>query len=160
MDNTNSVIIELLSLTDKKKQLFDSILEITLAQKKDIEENAANKIEGLVSKKQSVIDSIDEIDKSFSEKFELLKKQLMVNSLEEVDFTKYPELKDLKLKVEEIMSMAQEIMLIERSNKEKLVSIMNEMKREIKQIKAGKKSIKAYERPITNNDGIYVDKKK
>jgi len=160
MDNTNSVIIELLSLTDKKKQLFDSILEITLAQKKDIEENAANKIEGLVSKKQSVIDSIDEIDKSFSEKFELLKKQLMVNSLEEVDFTKYPELKNLKLKVEEIMSMAQEIMLIERSNKEKLVSIMNEMKREIKQIKAGKKSIKAYERPITNNDGIYVDKKK
>lgn len=160
MDNTNSVIIELLSLTDKKKQLFDSILEITLAQKKDIEENAANKIEGLVSKKQSVIDSIDEIDKSFSEKFELLKKQLMVNSLEEVDFTKYPELKNLKLKVEEIMSMAQEIMLIERSNKEKLVSIMNEMKKEIKQIKAGKKSIKAYERPITNNDGIYVDKKK
>ena len=160
MDNTNSVIIELLSLTDKKKQLFDSILEITLAQKKDIEENAANKIEGLVSKKQSVIDSIDEIDKSFSEKFKLLKKQLMVNSLEEVDFTKYPELKNLKLKVEEIMSMAQEIMLIERSNKEKLVSIMNEMKKEIKQIKAGKKSIKAYERPITNNDGIYVDKKK
>ena len=157
VDNT---IVELMSLLEKKQLLFDRIMEITLEQKKVLEENEADKIEGLVGLKQSVIDSIDEIDMSFSQGLKTLKKHLNVQVLEEVDFTKYPELKDLKLKVEEIMSMAQEIMLIERSNKEKLVSIMNEMKKEIKQIKAGKKSIKAYERPITNNDGIYVDKKK
>ena len=157
VDNT---IVELMSLLKKKQLLFDRIMEITLEQKKVLEENEADKIEGLVGLKQSVIDSIDEIDMSFSQGLKTLKKHLNVQVLEEVDFTKYPELKDLKLKVEEIMSMAQEIMLIERSNKEKLVSIMNEMKKEIKQIKAGKKSIKAYERPITNNDGIYVDKKK
>ena len=157
VDNT---IVELMSLLKKKQLLFDRIMEITLEQKKVLEENEADKIESLVGRKQSVIDSIDEIDMSFSQGLKTLKKHLNVQVLEEVDFTKYPELKDLKLKVEEIMSMAQEIMLIERSNKEKLVSIMNEMKKEIKQIKAGKKSIKAYERPITNNDGIYVDKKK
>ena len=157
VDNT---IVELMSLLEKKQLLFDRIMEITLEQKKVLEENEADKIESLVGRKQSVIDSIDEIDMSFSQGLKTLKKHLSVQALEEVDFTKYPELKDLKLKVEEIMSMAQEIMLIERSNKEKLVSIMNEMKKEIKQIKAGKKSIKAYERPITNNDGIYVDKKK
>ncbi|HPL99122.1 MAG TPA: flagellar export chaperone FlgN [Bacillota bacterium] len=157
VDNT---IVELMSLLEKKQLLFDRIMEITLEQKKVLEENEADKIESLVGRKQSVIDSIDEIDMSFSQGLKTLKKHLNVQVLEEVDFTKYPELKDLKLKVEEIMSMAQEIMLIERSNKEKLVSIMNEMKKEIKQIKAGKKSIKAYERPITNNDGIYVDKKK
>ena len=157
VDNT---IVELMSLLKKKQLLFDRIMEITLEQKKVLEENEADKIESLVGRKQSVIDSIDEIDMSFSQGLKTLKKHLSVQALEEVDFTKYPELKDLKLKVEEIMSMAQEIMLIERSNKEKLVSIMNEMKKEIKQIKAGKKSIKAYERPITNNDGIYVDKKK
>ena len=157
VDNT---IVELMSLLEKKQLLFDRIMEITLEQKKVLEENEADKIESLVGRKQSVIDSIDEIDMSFSQGLKTLKKHLNVQVLEEVDFTKYPELKDLKLKVEEIMSKAQEIMLIEMSNKEKLVSIMNEMKKEIKQIKAGKKSIKAYERPITNNDGIYVDKKK
>ena len=156
----DNIIVGLMNLLKKKQLLFDRIMEITLEQKKVLEENEADKIEGLVGLKQSVIDSIDEIDMSFSQGLKTLKKHLSVQALEEVDFTKYPELKDLKLKVEEIMSMAQEIMLIERSNKEKLVSIMNEMKREIKQIKAGKKSIKAYERPITNNDGIYVDKKK
>ena len=156
----DNIIVGLMNLLKKKQLLFDRIMEITLEQKKVLEENEADKIESLVGRKQSVIDSIDEIDMSFSQGLKTLKKHLSVQALEEVDFTKYPELKDLKLKVEEIMSMAQEIMLIERSNKEKLVSIMNEMKREIKQIKAGKKSIKAYERPITNNDGIYVDKKK
>lgn len=114
----------------------------------------------LVEKKQSVIDSIDEIDKSFSEGFILMKKQLKVNTLEEVDFTKYPELKDLKLKVEEIMSIAQNIMLMEKSNKEKLTQLMNNMKKEINHINIGKKSVKAYEKPAIYNDGIYIDKKK
>ncbi len=156
----DNIIVELMNLLEKKRKLFDSIMEITLEQKKVLEENKADKMESLVGRKQSVIDSIDEIDRSFSQGLNTLKKHLNVQALEEVDFTKYPELKNLKLKVEEIMSMAQEIMLIERSNKEKLESIMNEMKKEIKQIKAGKKSIKAYEKPIISNDGIYIDKKK
>ena len=160
MDNANSAITELLGQLDKKRKLFDNIMEITLEQKKDIEENEANNIEELVRQKQSAIDSIDEIDKIFSERLNLLKRQLKVNTLEEVDFTKYPMLKNLKLKVEEIMSLAQKIMQIEESNKEKLASIMNELKKEMKQLSVGKRSIKAYEQPIINNDGIYIDKKK
>jgi hypothetical protein len=160
MNNINNAITELLSLLDKKSMLFDTIMKMTLEQKKDIEENSANKIETLVNQKQSVIESIDEIDKSFSEKLNLLKKQLKVNTLEEIDFSKYPEMKSLKIKVEGIMSIAQDIMGIEESNKDKLIVIMNGLKKEIKQINAGKKSIRAYEKPNINNDGIYIDKKK
>jgi hypothetical protein len=155
MDNANSAMTELLSLIDRKRQLFDNIMEITLEQKKDIEVNEANNIEELVRQKQSVIDKIDEIDKSFAERFNLLKKDLNISNLEEFDSTKYPILKILKLKVEEIMSMAQKIM-----NKEKLALRMNELKKEMKQLSVGKKSVKAYETPILRNDGIYIDKKK
>lgn len=160
MDTINGIITELINLIDSKRRLFDNIMGITLEQKKDIEGNEANNIEQLVKRKQTVIDNIDEIDKSFSEELNLLKKQLKVNSLEEVDFTKYPVLKTLKLKVEEIMALAQKIMKIEESNKEKLTLITNELKKEIKQINVGKRSIKAYGVPILNNDGIYIDKKK
>ncbi len=160
METVNSAITELLNLINSKRQLFDSIMEMTLEQKKDIEGNEANNIGELVNQKQSVIDRIDEIDKSFAEKFNLLKKQLKVNTLEEVDFTKYPVLKILKFKVEEIMSLAQKIMKIEESNKEKLAQKMNELKTEMKQMSIGKKSLKAYEVPVINNDGIYIDKKK
>lgn len=160
METVSSIITELISLIDEKRLLFGNIMEITLEQKKDIEENGANNIEKLVNQKQTVIDKIDEIDKSFSEGLNLLKKQLKVNTLEEVDFTKYPMLKNLKLKVEEIMSLAQKIMQIEESNKAKLAGLMNELKKEMKKISVGKKSIKAYEKPNINNDGIYIDKKK
>ncbi len=160
MDTVNSIISELLSLIDKKRQLFDNIMEITLEQKKDIEENSANTIEELVNRKQDVIDRIDEIDRTFSAKFDLLKKQLNINSLEELDITKYPILRSLKLKVEEIMSLAKKIMVIEESNKDKLTSMLNELKKEMKQLSVGKRSIKAYENPVINNDGIYIDKKK
>ena len=160
MDDTNGIIVQLIKLIDKKAELFDKIMEMTLEQKKDIDENAANKIEKLVNKKQSIIESVDEIDKSFSEKLNMLKKQLKVNTLDEIDFLKYPEMRNLKLKVEEIMSMAQDIMCIEESNKKKLIVIMDGLKKEIKQINVGKKSIKAYEKPNINNDGIYIDKKK
>ncbi|MGI6585235.1 MAG: hypothetical protein GX301_07275 [Gracilibacteraceae bacterium] len=160
MKKVSSTIIELLSLLEKKRELFDSIMKITLDQKKDLEENKGDKMEDLVGQKQTVINSVDEIDRSFSEGLNLLKKHLNVQTLEEVDFTKYPELRNLKLKVEEIMSMAQDIILIEKSNREKLVSVMNEMKREIKQINTGKRSIKAYEKANINNDGIYIDRKK
>ncbi len=37
---------------------------------------------------------------------------------------------------------------------------MNRLKKEITLINKGKKSIKAYENPVINNDGIYIDKKK
>ncbi len=160
MGKVNSTIIELLSLLEKKRKLFDSIMKITMEQKKDLEENKGDKMEDLVGQKQAVINNVDEIDRSFSEGLNLLKKHLNVQTLEEIDFTKYPELRNIKLKVEEIMSMAQDIILIEKSNREKLVSVMNEMKKEIKQINTGKKSIKAYEKANINNDGIYIDRKK
>lgn len=160
MGKVNSTIIELLSLLEKKRKLFDSIMKITIEQKKDLEENKGDKMEDLVGQKQAVINNVDEIDRSFSEGLNLLKKHLNVQTLEEIDFTKYPELRNIKLKVEEIMSMAQDIILIEKSNREKLVSVMNEMKKEIKQINTGKKSIKAYEKANINNDGIYIDRKK
>lgn len=160
MDNINNMITELLSLLDRKKQLFGNIMEITLQQKSDIEENAAGSIEELVNKKQAVIDRVNEIDKAFSGLVELLKKQLQVDSLEKADFVKYPLLKSIKPKVEEIMALAKEIMEIEVSNKEKLISIMDEIRKEMRQMSVGRKSIKAYETPVINNDGIYVDKKK
>jgi hypothetical protein len=160
METINTILTDLLKLIDSKKQLFDNIMEITLEQKKDIEGKAANNIEELVKQKQTVIDNIDKIDKSFSEVFNLLKKQLKVNSLEEVDFTKNPILKILKNKVEDIMSQADNIMRIEESNKEKLALMMSELKKEMKQLSIGKKSVKAYETPTFSNDGIYIDKKK
>lgn len=160
MDNVNSIIMELLGLIDQKSQLFDNIMEITLEQKIDIEQNEANNIQQFVNNKQVVIDSIDKIDKIFSDKLGLLKKVLNIDLLENADYAKYPILKELKQKVGRIMELAQEIMIVEESNKEKLNLVMNGLMKDMRQLSIGKKSIRAYEAPVMNNDGIYIDKKK
>lgn len=160
MDNANIFVDELLKHIDKKRLLIDNIMRLTLEQKKDIEENEANNIDQLVSQKQALIDSIDEIDNTFTKDFDLLKKQLKINSIESVDLSKYPLLKELKQKIEGIMAHTREIMIIEESNKEKLSLVMDEIKKEMKQLNVGKRSLRAYETPVTNNDGIYIDKKK
>jgi len=160
MDNANKVLTELIGLLEKKSRLFDTIMEITLEQKKDIDENTADNIEEYIKQKQEVIDTIDSIDRNFSEKFDLLKRSLNIGSMENADFLKYPALKELKLKVEGIMSQAREIAAIEEENKEKLSFLMNGLMKEIKQLNVGKRSIKAYESPGIRNDGIYIDRKK
>lgn len=160
MENANKVVTELIGLLEQKSRLFDTIMTITLEQKKDIDENTADNIEVYIKQKQEVIDTIDGIDKDFSIKFDLLKKMLNVGSMENADYSKYPALKELRQRVEAIMSKAGEIAALEEENKEKLSYLMEGLMKEIKQLNVGKRSIKAYESPAIRNDGIYIDRKK
>ncbi len=160
MGNADDLVNKLIKLLDKKQLLFDEIVGTTLEQKKDIEENDANGLESLIDRKQTLINSIDEIDTAFSQGFIELKKHLNVNDLEELDFSKYPSLKGLKQKVAAIMEVAKSIMEIEEYNKTILAAKMDEIKKNMKQLSVGKKTLKAYQNPTINNDGIYIDKKK
>lgn len=160
MQGTDMTVSNLHQLIDKKIELFMEIKRLTFVQKEDIEKNEADNIEGLVAQKQAVINRIDEIDKAFSQQFELLKKQLGLASLEDADIKRYPELGDLKEKVRRILTLAKEIMAVEQENKENINVIFNNLKTELRKINIGKKSLRAYEPPVVNNDGIYIDKKK
>ncbi len=159
MNGINDLITVLLDLLDKKKRLFDEIMEITMEQKKDIEENDASNIEALIKRKQKAIDSVDRIDKTFSIEFSQFKKQLNIDKLDEVDQERYPLLKILKQKVEDIIDQAQNIAKIEEYNKDKLTMRLEELKKEMKHLSVGKKSIQAYQNPAFGN-GAYIDKKK
>lgn len=154
------LIKDLNYIMEQKLKLFKAMLDITILQKEDIENNRAENIGALVDKKQMVIDEIDKLDKSFLEGYQQLKIELKLDRPDRIDTDKYPELKTLKLFVEDIMEQAGRIMELENSNREKLNAIFNEVKSELRQINAGKRSIKAYEKPAIQNDGIYIDRKK
>jgi len=160
MDNVSDLIKDLIDLLDRKRKLFDGIMEVTREQEKDIEQNEANGIEELIKQKQAFIDDVDKIDRIFTDKLNTVKKIMKIDLLEKADSEKYPDLKTLKAKVGEIMDMAEKIMAIEGSNRKKLEIMMDELRKGMKQLNVGKKSIKAYEGPAVYNDGIYFDKKK
>ncbi|MFZ5354305.1 MAG: flagellar export chaperone FlgN [Bacillota bacterium] len=156
----DQLVTNLHKLIDKKIELFNEILAITVKQKDDIINNSADNIEELVNSKQQVINRIDEIDKAFKQLFDLLKKSLNVDSLESINPKEYPALIDLKGKVSSVMAIAGEIMKLENENRDKMNMLFNEVKAELRQMKTGKKSLKAYESPVINNDGVFIDKKK
>lgn len=154
------LIKDLNYITEQKLKLFKEILNITILQREDIENNKAENIGTLVDRKQKVIDAIDKLDQSFLQRYQKLKDELHLDRPDRIDTSKYPELKTLKHYVEEIMELAGKVMELESSNREKLNEIFDEVKKELKQINVGKRSLKAYEKPIEQNDGIYIDRKK
>lgn len=160
MENPFETAKALNGLLDHKILLFKGIYTVTAEQKKDIETNDASDIEALIGKKQVLIDKVDAVDRAFEEKSGALKKALGLESLADADVSEYPFFKETKKKVEEVLSIAQQIMKLEEENKAKLRVIYDGLKKELKQLNAGKKSLKAYEPPSINPDGIYIDRKK
>jgi len=157
----NNLLIDDLNHTiEQKLELFSEIYNITVLQQKDIEDNQADNIEALVQQKQLIIDKIDKLDESFLEGYKQLKLELQLDSLEKADINKYPELKSIRSSVDKIMGLAQKIMELENSNREKLDAIFQAIKCELRKVNTGKRSIRAYEAVPVYNDGIYIDKKK
>lgn len=154
------VIENLYKLLDKKIECFNEIQNITIKQKQDIEANSAENIQELVMQKQNIIDKVDSLDVAFNQQLESLKNELKIESLGSVDLQNYPSLGGLKKKVKIIMTYADQIVKLENENNKRIKDELDNMKLEMKQLKAGKKSLKAYDNPVINVDGIYIDKKK
>lgn len=156
----SQLISDLNQMIEKKLELFNEMYNITVSQQKDIEENEAGNIEVLVQQKQQVIDRIDKLDESFLSGFNKLKNEFQLDSIDLIDTNKHPEMMNIKNHIKSIMGMAHKIMELENSNREKLDSIFQSVKEELKQINTGKRSLKAYEIKPVYNDGIFIDKKK
>lgn len=160
MSDINEIIGNLIKLLDTKLTCFSELFDITKDQTLDIDNNEGENLSVLVDKKQVVINKVDSIDEAFKVQFEALKKTLNVKSLDEIAPEKYPRLKEVKDRVDKLISVTKEIMDIEKANSNKVNVIFENVKNELKEIKRGKVSIRAYERPSINVDGIYLDKKK
>ena len=156
----NQLIDDLNRIIEEKLRLFNEIYHITLEQQKDIEDHEADNIEGLVQQKQLVIDKIDKLDEDFLAGYNKLKEELHIESIDLINTDKLPEMKNIKNHIKNIMGITHKIMELENSNKEKLDKIFQDVKNELRKIKTGKRSVKAYESTPRFNDGIYIDKKK
>lgn len=154
------LVMKLQSLLEEKKAAMESIHSLTLEQKEDIEKNQGENLNSFIDKKQTEIEKIQTIDESFQDAVILLKKELDIEALDDIDTKIYSEFKNIKELTKQILDLAQKIMEIEEQNKIKVQDILNSIKKDIKAIKLGQKSVKAYEKPNVNTEGIYIDSKK
>jgi len=154
------LVMKLQSLLEEKKAAMESIYSLTLDQKEDIEKNQGENLNSFIDRKQKEIDKIQAIDENFQDVVMLLKKELEIDVLDNIDPKIYPEFKSIKGLTKQIMELAPKIMELEEQNRIKVQDIINNIKKDIKTIKLGQKSVKAYEKPNLNVGGIYIDSKK
>lgn len=157
---SNKEVLEMQELLNEKKVALDIIYNMTVKQREDIEKNEGENLKEYIDKKQEQIDRIDNIDELFENTFNRFKKELNIESVETLDFMLYPGLKTIKDQTEDIVSLGKKTMELEIENKGKLEALIENIKSDINQVKAGKKSIHAYDVQNTNTDGVYIDKKK
>lgn len=155
-----NIISKLQDLLEQKKYALESIYKLTIAQQEDIEKNQGENLNSFIDEKQKEIEEIEVLDEAFNKTFQIFKSELKIETLDSIDIRSYPELGAIKKITGEIMDLSRKIMDLEEDNKDKVTNIIDGIKEELKTVRLGQKSLKAYEKTNINTGGVYIDRKK
>lgn len=155
---TKKSIDQLISLTKKKKQLLDNIINITRTQTGQIEKENMEDLDMSLNKKDNIIKQIDKLDREFLEVFSQIKKTHSVEDINQLDIEEYPNLKELKEVVQEVASTLLAISMIDKENSHSIKEKLEKTKLELKNIKKGRKAYRGYNTKTT--ESMLIDEKK
>lgn len=150
----------LLRLSEAKLVLVSNLLEITKEQREILHREEEEALEASLQKRQVVMGKIDVLDKEFLEKYNTVKKELGVESLQDFQGEFTPDLKALKEKITDIMKKIEETQLLDKSNTEKLRENMNKVQENIRTLKNNKKVVAGYKGYQGETHSLFLDKKK
>lgn len=158
MSSVNMLIEELKEISNKKLIDLNKIYDITKKQTNAILNYNVDELNRLTDQKQEQIDDINELDNIFGTKFLQIKKELGLDSLEEVTENK-KEFKVIQGFISEIQETVSRIMELEKQNSETAQDLQREVKESMQQTGKDKKILQGYN-PHNISSPIYFDKKK
>ena len=115
---SREAISQLIKTSELKLNVLYELYELTKKQRKDIENKDDEYLLYTIEKKQEKIEEINELDKNFYITFLDLKKDLAIDSIDEIDIEKYDNVKLLKEVVRSILEVTQNIQKIDKLNVE------------------------------------------
>lgn len=155
---TEKLIDELITITEKKRELLGQVYKFTKIQKKEIKEDQMEDLNMALDEKGKLIKDINELDVSFLTIFSQIKKEEDVENINELDFKKYPNLKNLQKIIKEVAMGLEDISQIDRENNKVIKSKLEETKMDIRKIQNGKRAYKGYNNEMVGS--ILLDEKK
>ncbi len=165
--NIKDLMNHLTQISEIKYNLMKEINEITKMQRIDIENNNSDSLINYIEKKQIKIDEINKLDKQFYSLYIKLKENLNIESIENIDTKKYPDIKDLKSRIEDILKLAKEIDEVDKINNKKVKEELEKVKQDLKNVKNDQKSLKnnvraykGYNTKYNHAQGVFIDNKK
>lgn len=156
------IIDVLIDISKQKEVALKKILGLTIQQKGFIKNGDSKNLSQVISKKQYVIEKINQMDIDFLNSYNRLKKSLGVTSIEEIDGVKYPSLKELKYNISNIMIILKQMEEIDKKNTQNLKLDFEKVKMDMKKLKAKKQSSKitsSYTNKYTGAQGVFIDRK-
>ncbi|WP_091730929.1 flagellar protein FlgN [Proteiniborus ethanoligenes] len=139
-----NTIYDMVSIIEEKLELLKHILDVKPKQKEAIEKEDIDAIESSLSTIQKQISAIDQLDSIYADKLKELKDRVGVESIEELDHTKFPNTIALRDRIKEIRSVLEAIKIIDDEN----IALMNdkfqETKKKLKNLRKGQKVVKGY----------------
>lgn len=135
-------------------------MDLTTSQTRNINDGDFKKLEKLIQAKQTQINCIEPLDERLNTIFLKLKDKLNIESMEQLNNKSVRGIRELKEETSKTLEIITEISLIEKQNNEMMLKLMEQNKREIKNIAHGKKAVSAYTHHSSDVPSYYIDKKK
>jgi len=160
--NMEALIIELNEISKKKVDCVQDLLRLTTIQKILIKNGDIERLSEFIDQKQAVMEQIHNLDIVFLEHYNQLKKNLKINTFEDVDVVRYPAVKELRKYIQRIMELLKQIGDLDSQNKENLRLDLDKIKDEMKTLKAhqqGAKITSSYKSKYVGGQGVFIDNK-
>lgn len=158
MNSVSILIEELKKISNKKLISLNKIYDMTQKQTKAIMNYNVDELNRLINQKQEQIDTVNELDNAFSSKFIQIKKELCVDSLEEITENK-EEFKPIQAFINEIQEVVSRIIALEKQNSEIGEELQEEIKESMQQTGKEQKILRGYN-PHNISSPAFFDKKK
>ncbi|HZJ76113.1 MAG TPA: flagellar export chaperone FlgN [Oscillospiraceae bacterium] len=155
----NDLIENLIRLSEGKLFLLKQLLTLSGQQSKNIGSGEAEKLSELIEQKQNIMTRIDDLDREFVKKYDLLKSSIVVETSEGLRPDERDKMGVLQDRITEIYSLTKKIQKIDIANVKKLEKNLQSVQNELKKVRAGKKAVQGYSKKDTEGISIFLDKK-
>ncbi|QZY54289.1 flagellar export chaperone FlgN [Crassaminicella profunda] len=156
------MIDELINISKKKEKSLKELLVLTKKQEGFIKNGDLENLTVVIEQKQLIMEHINEIDISFLNHYNGLKKALNIASIEDIKIEKYPSLKELKLHIGNIMLLIKNMQKLDENNTIQLNIDFDKVKQDMKKLKTKKQTSKiasSYMKKYAGVQGVFIDHK-
>lgn len=156
----NEIIDQLIAISKNKHRYLNITLGIQKNLSQYIRDGKTENIAKQIELKDKYLSEAQKLDMDFYTLFSKLKLNFGIESMDKIDAKEYPQLKELKKFVGEIIKLSEEIEIIDNRNINILAKDMGETTNKLRGIKQGRKATSAYGAQKNIAKSLSTNKKK
>mgnify|MGYP000875206075 CR=1 FL=1 len=154
------LIGNLVQISNQKYAIFEEILDLTNSQTGAIASEDFELLGNLIQEKQKRITQVEPLDEQFNSLYSKLKEELGVSSMEQLTGNDVPGITELKNIISKLLEIIDQISEVEKRNNDSMKTLLENNKKQIKDVVYGKKALLAYSNKSYESPSYFIDKKK